>query len=266
MLYNVILFSKAGMTVFQKEFIPNDKIKPRIFTGIITAMNKKTANILPFGSPCCYLEFDNISLSIVQNTKYSINCLLLYSKVCGEEFGKLIATELVESFCSEFGDEIIKLKKSDKIGEDEKHFKEFENKIAPAIKNSISPILEFLQSQKDINIAMLISSDQLLPHNHRVDAISFVSEYRSLMFQTKQIMSLCTETDNEVIIYAHDSIIMVRKIEMASLVITINKNTNNKKQTFVLIEKYCHIISHILKLIASLGEYGADGFQWSVNI
>ena len=266
MLYNVVLFSKAGLPVFQKEFIPNDKIKPRIFTGIITAMNEKTANILPFGSPCCYLEFDQISLSIVTNTKYSINCLLLYSKICGEEFGKLLATELVESFCSEFGDKIQRLRKSDKIGEDEKHFKEFENKIAPAIKNSITPILEFLQSQKNINIAMLISSDQLLPHNHRVDAISFVSEYRSLIMSAKQIMSLCTDTDNEVIIHAHDSIVIVRKLENSHIFVAIDKNTNNKKQTLMLIAKYSSVISHILKLVASLGEVGTDSFQWSVTI
>lgn len=263
MLYNIILYSKAGLPIFQKEFIPNDKIRPRIFTGIITAMNERCRDII--GSPCCYLEFNKLSLSIVTNTKYDISCLLLYSKICGEEFGKLIATELVESFCAENGDEITKLKQSDKIGADEKHFKEFENKIVYAIKNSITPILEFLQSQKYINIAMLISSDQLLPHNHRVDAISFVSEYRSLMFQTKQIMSLLSETDNEVIIHAHDSILMIRKIENASLVVTINKNTNNKKQTFMLIAKYCDIISHILKLIASLGEYDSS-FQWSVHI
>ena len=113
---------------------------------------------------------------------------------------------------------------------------------------------------------MLLSADQLLPHNHRVDAITFVSEYRSLMFQTKQVMSLLSETDNEVIIYVHDSIVMIRKIENASLVVTLNKNINNKKQTFILIAKYCDIIGHILKLIASLGEYGTDSFQWSVNI
>jgi len=113
---------------------------------------------------------------------------------------------------------------------------------------------------------MLISSDQLLPHNHAVDAISFVSEYRSLMFQTKQIMSLCAETDNEVIIHAMDSIVMVRKIEMASLVVTINKNTVNKRQTFMLIAKYCDIIGHILKLVASLGEYATDSCQWSITI
>eukprot|EP00484_Ammonia_sp_Unknown_P029124 CAMPEP_0197023886 /NCGR_PEP_ID=MMETSP1384-20130603/4527_1 /TAXON_ID=29189 /ORGANISM="Ammonia sp." /LENGTH=264 /DNA_ID=CAMNT_0042452181 /DNA_START=21 /DNA_END=815 /DNA_ORIENTATION=- len=264
MIYSLILYSKSALPIFQKEFIPNDKIRPRILTGIITAMNKKCLNIV--GSPCCYLEFDKLSLSIVTNTKYNISCLLLYSKICGEEFGKLIATELVESFCSENGDELQKLQKSDKVGEDEKHFKEFENKIAAAVKNSITPILEFLQSQKYINIAMLISADQLLPHNHRVDAISFVSEYRSLMFQTKQIMSLLSETDNEVMIHAHDSIVMIRKIENSSLVVTINKNANNKKQIFLLIDKYCHIIGHILKLIASLGDYGTDSFQWSLNL
>mmetsp|Transcript_14320 Transcript_14320/g.21629 ORF Transcript_14320/g.21629 Transcript_14320/m.21629 type:complete len:266 (-) Transcript_14320:440-1237(-) len=265
MLYNVILFlDKGGLPIFQKEYIPNDKIRPRIFTGIITAMNKKCSDII--GSPCCYLEFNKLSLSIVTNTKHQISCLLIYAKFCGEEFGKLIATELVESFCSEYADEIAKLKKSEKIGEDEKHFKEFENKISPAIKNSITPILEFLQSQKYINIAMLISSDQLLPHNHRVDAISFVSEYRSLMFQTKQFMSLLSETDNEVIIHLHDTIVMIRKIENASLVVTIDKNANNKKQIFMSVAKHCHIIGHILKLIASLGDYGTDYFQWSVNI
>jgi len=146
------------------------------------------------------------------------------------------------------------------------HFQGFENSIAAAIKNSITPILEFLQSQKNINIAMLISSDQLLPHNHRVDAISFVSEYRSLIMSAKQIMSLCAETDNEVIIHAHDTILFVRKLENSHIFVTIDKNINNKKQTLMLIAKYSNVISHILKLVASLGEVGTDSFQWSVNI
>lgn len=264
MIYNVIV-SKEGNQLFEKEFLSHDKIKPNIVSGIVTAMNAKYTKIIK--APCCYMEFDSISISVVKNTKYGISCLMLYQKDCGEEFGKLIATELVESFCNEYGDEVADLDKRKKLGfMKATRFSEFEGKIAPAIKNSISPILEFLQSQKTINLAMLISSDQLLPHNHTVDAISFVSEYRSLMFQTKQIMSLCSETDNEVIIHAVDSIVMVRKIEMASLVVTINKNTVNKRQTFMLIAKYCDIIGHILKLVASLGEYATDSCQWSITI
>ena len=78
MLYNVILFPKSGLPYFQKEFIHSDKIRPRLLTGLITAMNEK-CNII-YGAPCCYLEFDKISLSIVTNTKHGISCLLVYSK------------------------------------------------------------------------------------------------------------------------------------------------------------------------------------------
>ena len=150
MLYNVVLFSKSGLPLFQKEFIANDRIRPRLLTGLITAMNERCNDI--YGAPCCYLEFDKISLSIVTNTKHDISCLLVYSKFCGEVFGKLIATELVESFCSEFGEQLDKLTNNNghhaKVGLNEKEFKDFENKIAPAIKNSITPVLEFLQPQK----------------------------------------------------------------------------------------------------------------------
>ena len=46
-------------------------------------------------------------------------------------------------------------------------------------------------------------------------------------------MLLCTEIDSEIIVQSHDSTIMIRKIENASLVVTINKNYNTKTNIFI---------------------------------
>ena len=191
--------------------------------------------------------------------------MLIYSRGDGEEFGKLIATELVESFCQEYGE--ILSSKPKHGGLNHKRFDGFESKIATAIKNSVSPVLEFLQSQKSINLALLYTSDQLLPHNHRVDAISFVAEYRSLKFHTKQLMELVKDSDSQVIIQCgNDSTVIIKKIYgNAQLVVSANQS-NDRSNTMKVIEKYSKILSSLLKLIGSLGNSGNDTFQWGALI
>lgn len=264
MLYNIIMISRAGLPIFQKQFLSNGKIKPML-SGIISGMNIKCRKIV--GAACSYLEFDSISMAIATNKKYGISCLLIYEKSDGEEFGKLIATELIQTFCLEYGDYLVQQKNAKGIEMD--LFLPFENKISSAIWNSLTPVLQFLQSQKGINLAVLLSGDQILPFNHRVDAISFLSQYRSLMFQTKQIMAVCNENDNQVLIQlkqAQDAIIIVRKIENASLVVSISNTSHfNRKLTYAMVDKYSFVLASIIKLNASLGTtYNAEAFKWGV--
>jgi len=245
MLQSIIVFSKGGVLLFHKEFLIHEQIKLKQTAPLMQTLLTTCENVI--GLPICYFELHDIALAIVTNVKYKVSCCIIYDREDGEIFGKLLATEIVESFCEHFTDEL----------ENSRHhesgvFDSFNPKIASAIQNSISPILEHLQSQKMIQSALLINGDEIIPKNNRVDNIAFIAEYYGLMEQAQQLMTIMETQHNEVVISGSGLNLYVKKIESAGFVVTYYTH-EAIAETKALIAKYTKVLDSVLKLINNFG-------------
>jgi len=244
MLQSVIVFSRGGSLLFHKEFLIHDRLKAKKLAPLLTTLLTQAEHIV--GLPLCYLELHDIALAIVTNVKYKVSCCIFYDVEDGEIFGKLLATEIVESFCENFTDEL------EEPHSHQSAFDSFNPKIASAIQNSLSPILEHLQSQKMIQSALLINGDEIIPKNNRVDNIAFIAEYYGLMEQAQQLMTIMETQHKEVVITGSGLNLYVKKIESAGFVVTYYTHEDTEG-TKALIAKYAKVLDSVLKLINNFG-------------
>lgn len=77
MLYSVIIVNKKARMVYHKELVALKDFKPSIISNIVFSMSEKYKTFI--GSPCIYLEFDNICLALVKNKKYLSLKIVFYA-------------------------------------------------------------------------------------------------------------------------------------------------------------------------------------------
>jgi len=214
MLHRVLIISESGLLLFGKTFLEQPQTRNNKILGpLISAMLVRTAEII--GVPVTFISMANSSVAIVLNPDYKVTCAVVYDQVDGEIFGKLIATELVESFCTQYGERLKEDEYLGNVGE----FSLFNNRIGEAIKDTLQPILEWMAVQPGIHQAFLVSGDKILPNNIKVDHIAFISTYRSLLEQTHQIMAKTEEDIMEITLKAGEKDISIQRIENRTLVI-----------------------------------------------
>jgi len=214
MIHRALIISESGLLLFGKQFLEQPQIRNNKILGpLISAMLVRTEEII--GVPITFISMANTSVAIVSNPDYKITCAVVYDQVDGEIFGKLIATELVESFCTQYGERLKEDEYLGNVGE----FSLFNNRIGEAIKDTLQPILEWMAVQPGIHKAFLVSGDRILPNNIKVDHIAFISTYRSLLEQTHQIMAKTEEDIMEITLEAENKDISIQRIENRTLVI-----------------------------------------------
>lgn len=242
----------------------DNESKPGLMGGLVRGMMERCESVL--GLPVCYMQLDKISVAIVTNAKYKVSCALFYDSEDGEIFGKLIATEVVESFCAMFQNELERPKDQQLANgaDTREQFHTFHPVIGQAIRNSINPVLEHLASSKRaIETAFLVNRDTVTPENARakIDPIAFIAQYQSLLEQSRQIMLLSGEIDQELVVNGNEKVIYLKRIEGSVLVVVINKAHKVPRKE---IDKHTKVLKSVLVVIANLMRLGDDIWNFSL--
>jgi len=81
--------------LFSKEFLKAVS-KPRLIGGLITAMIDFATQRV--GVPVSYIQLKNVGVAIHTNIQAKVTCALFHDISDGIDFGKLIASEILNSF------------------------------------------------------------------------------------------------------------------------------------------------------------------------
>jgi hypothetical protein len=91
-----------------------------------------------------------VSVTIVASESQRVFCALFHDRTDGFDFGKLIASELVNAFSEEYGSDI-------GLGHNAKDFHGFNFKIADVIRQSVRPVLFQLQQENGVEMAAFVT-------------------------------------------------------------------------------------------------------------
>lgn len=259
MLRNLIIVNASGVVIFQKEFIRGVS-QPRLLGGLIQAM--LTACVQKTGLPVTYIELANVSVAISTLHKYKVTCVLFHDQCDGQIFGKLICNEILNSFCETFSSQL------GGANFDLGLFAGFNDKISEAIRHSVKPVLEHLQSCRGITLAVLVTGDHMEPHGvlghvprgtigknalggHAVDKLAIMANLDTVINDATDIMSAQHDSAMRTTLECSDVFLELRRIQRSSLIVACDKRV---KRQAVLddVDEHHQILAKILQLINSL--------------
>lgn len=173
MIRNVIIMATSGLVLFSKEFV-NSVSQPRLVGSLLTA-------IIEFGQQTtgmgvCFIELSAVSITIVTNDTAKIFCALCHDREDGVVFGRLICSEILNSFTQEYSSDLTQ------FGRNLKDFKVFHKKLTNIIRLSAKPILLMLESQAGIKKVILINEKEVIdtPSN-KVDQLGILANLNAMV-------------------------------------------------------------------------------------
>lgn len=83
----------------------------------------------------------------------------------GPIFGRLLALEILNSFVQQYSSQLVQ------ISANLKDFSGFNHKISDSIRNSIRPALDMLASVNGVQLALIVSGDNILFSTHKIDKV-----------------------------------------------------------------------------------------------
>ena len=173
----------SGLVLFSKEFV-NSIAKSRMVGSLISA-------IIEFGQQTTgmgvyYMELSNVAVTIVTDDVAKIFCALFYDREDGVVFGRLICSEILNSFTQEYSSSHIT-----QFGRNLKDFHGFKHKMNNVIKQSTKPLMIKLESEVGISKALLIHDGEIIdtPTNP-VDQLSLLANFNALMELCNEISEL----------------------------------------------------------------------------
>ncbi|PRP78673.1 hypothetical protein PROFUN_13454 [Planoprotostelium fungivorum] len=154
MIRNVIIMTSSGVVIFEKVWVEGDsktQEKGRLFGSLITTMSEFSRQST--GGMCVsYLEFNEVAISIVDNSRSKLICTLFHD---GSDYGNVIAYCILRSFIESFSAEL----SSFGVNFNTTAFVSFGTKIIDAISNSVKMVVEQLQANRGIANALVVFDD-----------------------------------------------------------------------------------------------------------
>ncbi|GBG31107.1 Hypothetical Protein FCC1311_073282 [Hondaea fermentalgiana] len=195
MLRNVLVISSSGLLLFSKEFV-NAAEQPRLLGSVITAMLEKAKQTT--GLQLSYMEFSKLAITIVGNEPKTVFCVLFHDCDDGEEFGKLLATEILGAFLNNYRNDL----KS--IGLNQNAFQDFQFQLSSVIQDTGRPVLDELKRNRAVVLALLVKEDPRVGDScisystGEVDQFGVLANLKPLISAATDIMSLRQDSANAV--------------------------------------------------------------------
>jgi len=246
MLRNLLLISTSGIVLYSKEFV-RAVAKPRLIGGLVTAMldfaEQRT------GLPVSYIELSTVGVSMVTNKNARVTCALFYDIEDGQEFGQLLAQEILHAFVQTYSSP--NEEKISATGADD--FSGFNMKISETIRNSIKPVLDNLAQQRGIQLALLISGDSIAHSTHDVDKIGILANIQALLSVGSDIMTAKNDAPQRIILKDDRSTVVLIRIESTSLVVVV-KNSIKHELYDADIDAASKLLQKVLLMSSNLNE------------
>ncbi|KAJ5076713.1 late endosomal/lysosomal mp1 interacting protein [Anaeramoeba ignava] len=218
MLHNVLIISRAGMLLFNKDFLTQLE-KPGLLASLISTIFNFSLDST--GMAVSYIELTKLAITVVNDDATHIYCVLFHDMEDGAEFGKIVANEILDRFKKEynmdFNNTILV-----------KSFHGFHSKIPDAIRNTVRPVLVKLQRTPGVKNALLVEDTVVTYAARQIDQLGVVANIRALLISSSEMMSLKADSPFYVSIDNNENLIHISKIEKALLVVVSKKSENNE--------------------------------------
>lgn len=250
MIRNVVIIATSGLVLFSKEFI-NSIAQPRLVGSLITA-------IIEFGQQTTgmgvyNMELSNVSVAIVTDDVAKIFCALFYDREDGVVFGRLICSEILNSFTQEYSSDLTQ------FGRNLKDFHGFHQKMNNVIKQSAKPVMIKLESQVGISKVVLINDGDIIDTpTSPVDQLSVLANLTVLTELCSDIMaSVCDSFQYLSLDTCSEFQILVWKIQETSLLVVGIDKSVSRDLYLPSIEEALEIIEQVIGLHSDLQYYAS---------
>jgi len=247
MLRNVLIVSLTGNVYFTKEFFKSGSREPlsaSMLARLVTAMIAFSTHRV--GVPVAYVALTNVGVAIQINSGSRLVCAVFHDIADGEDFGKLLAGELLSAFIAQYDQQL----EEKNVSPDT--FADFGMKIAEIVRSSVRPVLDNLQQQKGIECCVLTSSDTLLHSTAAdIDKLSLLANHQALLGAATDLMATKNDVSLSVTLKGARSTIIMRRIERCSLVVLYNNNVNTVRCDNE-INKSARLLQRILNMLSNL--------------
>jgi hypothetical protein len=249
MLKNVIIMTGAGVVIFEKVWVDSESVqteKGRLLGSLITTMLEFSRQST--GLIVSYLEFSEVAISIVDDSKTKLICTLFHEKEDGADFGQMIATQILRSFIENFSE--VSFTGTLNV----KTFSGFTSKLFDAIQNSIRSIVQNLQTTRGITTALVVYDDGtavMPPQLQEEDQLGIIANLQPLITFSTDIISSKKDRPECIHLEMERHIVFINKVSDISLVSICKKSI--KYTTYMpAIQKALIMLDKVLVLSRSL--------------
>lgn len=219
MLRNILVISSSGLVIFSKLFV-NAVSKPRLVGSLMIAMLEFSTQTT--GLRLSYLELNNVGITIVGCDSAKLFCVVIHDRADGEDFGKLISSEILMDFLETFPPE----KFPAGGGHNLNIFRDFHFKIAGVVRQTPQPILEQLNSCPAISLALIVEADTVTHATGSVDELGVTANLQALLGISKEVLSRHGDSVESITLEAaptRSSRLIIRKIRNATLIVQTSR-------------------------------------------
>jgi len=248
MLRTVIIMTGAGVMIFEKVWVESKLEKTKLFGSLITGMLEFSRQST--GMVASYLEFDQVAISIVDDTKAKLICTLVHDIEDGADFGKIIATQILRAFLEMFSDVNFSVSAMNVTS-----FIIFNNKLLDAIGSSVKNILSELQSNRAVKNALVIYDNGKkieTPIQEEEDQFALIANLQNMISSSKDIMAAKKKEIPKVLTLEMTTyIVFVHRVVNSSLV-SICRKAKAPSLYMPSILQSLELLEKVFKLIYSL--------------
>jgi len=245
----------AGVVIFEKVWVESEIIqteKTRLFGALIATMQDFSKQSTG-GLVVSYLEFPEVAISIVDDTRTKVICALFHEREDGADFGQLIAAQILRSFLDTFSD--VSFSGTLNVAT----FSSFNSKVFDAINSSVKSVVQQLQSQRGINGALVVFDDgtAVMPAQEE-DQLGIVANLQPILTLSTDIMQARSKETPQVIQLemSRQVIYVLRSATGEASLVAICRKSVNPSVYMPAIEKAAATLDKVFALARSLSFVG----------
>jgi len=175
------------------------------------------------GLPVSYIQLSTVGVALVSHQRAKVTCALFHDvKDGGPEFGKLIASEILNAFITTYAHQ---LPLESKINLEES-FRDFNLKIAEVIRHSVRPVLDRLRQKRGILKCLLTVGDSLQYSTDEVSKLGVLANHQALVAFSQEIMNVCVDEPTDITLKSAETTLTLLRFERASLVVLHQNGVN----------------------------------------
>jgi predicted regulator of Ras-like GTPase activity (Roadblock/LC7/MglB family) len=254
MIKNVLIMNGAGVVIFDKVWVPSETIpseKIRLFGALIATMQDFSRQSTG-GLVVSYLEFSEVAISIVEDSRTKLTCTLFHENTDGSYFGQLICSQILRSFVDTFPD--INFTGTLNVAS----FSSFSTKVYDAIHNSIRSVVQQLQTQRGVNVALVVFDDgtAVVPAQEE-EQLGVIANLQPILTLSADIMQTKSkEMPVEILLEMSRQVVYVHRIGESSSLVSICRKSVNPSVYKPFIEKAVSTLGKVFVLSRALSFTG----------
>lgn len=174
-----------------------------------------------------YIELSNVAVSISINHRMNVFCALFHDTEDGMSLGKLLSVELLQAFVDKYALDLNDRGGAHGEGRTVGHhnlrdFDGFHHQMHHVIQNAIRPILAWLQQQRGIVNALVVTKHSIVhsTSSSEVDQLGVLANLQSVLNLSTDVMTLVDDVVHSIDMEGpKDTMLKIHRIDTSTLIV-----------------------------------------------